>query len=102
MAPIMHRSCSPKYNDPDNFTMEIHHGGNFKKGKYLGGRGDDWDNLWENEQDLGEFVEVAIRVDGLSVADKGTSFNIAVDTLDCDADDEFEDNDEDLNGNYEM
>ncbi|ONH94427.1 hypothetical protein PRUPE_7G015700 [Prunus persica] len=81
MAPIMGSSGRPpKYTDPDNFTIEVHHGGNFKKGKYLGGR-----------------VEFA----GLNVADKGTSFNVVVDTLDGDGDDEFEDNDEDLNENYE-
>ncbi|PQP92730.1 hypothetical protein Pyn_23265 [Prunus yedoensis var. nudiflora] len=42
-----------------------------------------------------------LRVDGLNVSDEGTSFSVVVDTLDGDAYDEFEDNDEDLNGNYE-
>ncbi|ONI01167.1 hypothetical protein PRUPE_6G125700 [Prunus persica] len=40
-------------------------------------------------------------MNGLNVADEGTSFSVVVDTLDGDAYDEFEDNDEDLNGNYE-
>lgn len=57
--------------------------------------------MWESEQDPSEFVDVAIRVDCLNVEDKWTSFNVVIDTLDGDDDDEFEDNDEDLNENYE-